>query len=82
MIEFKYVIFEKSEYSKLDISSLLVFSAEPIRMSTDNIHAYAKYTGEMPSTVFSLTTKSTEYTREQMNEYFSKENWDKTLPGF
>lgn len=75
MNNFKYIIFNKDELNLINISELLPFSADPVRLSNDNIHGYAKYTGSMPDSIQNLTTKSQEYTHEQMQVYFEKENW-------
>lgn len=75
MNNFKYIIFNKNELNLINISELLSFSADPVRLSNDNTHGYAKYIGSMPDSIQNLTTKSQEYTHEQMQVYFEKENW-------
>ena len=75
MNEFVYVIIDKTELQLVDINELLLFSAIPVMLSKDGIHVYIKYKGSTPKSLQNLTTKSQEYTREQMQIYFDQENW-------
>lgn len=80
MNNFKYIIFESSEQHLLELDEFLNFSAEPIRRSNDGVHSYAKYIGDMPSSVQSLTTKSQEYTYQEIESVFANENWNTPIP--
>jgi hypothetical protein len=80
MNNFTYIIFDKTEESKLDLNVLLLFSAEPIRPSNDEIHSYVKYIGDMPACIKDLTTKSSEYKYEQIKNIFVNEHWINNPP--
>lgn len=74
-MNFNYIIFDKSEMNKVVLSELLLFSAEPLRLSSDGTKCYAKYLGTMPPSLQTLTTKSSEYTRSQIDNTLNTENW-------
>lgn len=82
MSEFKYIMFDKSEYSKLNLSELLVNCAEPVRISQTTQNGYVKYIGNMPSSVSLLNSKSDEYSKTEIAPFLQNENWRAGLPEF
>lgn len=79
-MNFVYIIFSSSEINKIVLSELLPFSAEPIRLSSDKSKCYAKYIGDMPSCLSSLSTKSKEYSSEEIQPFLESENWNNPVP--
>ncbi len=80
MNNFKYIVFNSSEQHILNLNELLIFCADPIRKSSDEIHSYVKYYGVMPQSVASLSSRSQEYTREQIQALIVNENWNTPVP--
>lgn len=80
MNNFKYITFDKSDYLNLDITPLLVYSAEPIRLSSDKVKYYAKYIGDMPSCLSCLSTRSREYSYNEIQPFLLAENWNSPVP--
>ena len=74
----KYVIFEVSELSLIDFSQVEETSIETVRKSVDGLQTFVKYDGEQPSSVYALTTKSEEYTYEEILVILSGPDW--TVP--
>lgn len=80
-MNFTYVIFDFVEVGKLEINSLLPYSADPIRRSVANEEkCYVKYKGEMPDCVKNLTSKSQEYNSTEIQEFLKNENWNTLIP--
>lgn len=71
-----YVIFDVSELSDIDFSEVLESSAEALRFSVDGTKSFVKYDGQMPSSLLSLSTKSIEYTHEQIMDILMTSEWN------
>ena len=80
MNDFKYIIFNVSEQNVLNLSELLPYSADPVRRSNNGIDCYVKYKNEMPPSVQILTTRSQEYTYNQISNILENENWNTDIP--
>ena len=76
----KYVIFEVSELSLIDFSQVEETSIETVRKSVDGLQTFVKYDGEQPSSVYALTTKSEEYTYEEILVILSGPDWTDPNP--
>lgn len=71
----KYVVFSASEVGSVDFSQVMETSADTCRYSVDGSKTFVKYTGDMPSTVASLVTKSGEYTHGEMLDLMVTAEW-------
>jgi hypothetical protein len=70
-----YVIFNTSEIDKINFSEVMESSVETLRRSVDGSKTFVKYTGEMPASVASLTTKETPMTHDEVLAELSKTEW-------
>jgi hypothetical protein len=71
----RYIIFDVTELSLIDFSQVYETSAETTRISVDGTKTFVKYDTPQPSSVSSLTTKSPEYTHEEMLDILSTPEW-------
>jgi len=74
----RWVIFNVSEISTIDFNDVLEFSQDTVRKSRDNTLVLVKYDGSMPSSVSSLTTKSQEYTYDEILPILATNVWNYT----
>jgi hypothetical protein len=75
----RYVIFDVSELNEIDFTQVLETSAETVRKSVDETKTFVKYEGEQPSSVAALTTKSQEYTHEEILAILATTEWTPPL---
>jgi uncharacterized protein YjbK len=71
----RFVIFNVSEINKIDFGQVLQDSATTLRKSVDGTKTFVKWEGETPACIAQLTTKSAEYTYEQMLTELDKSDW-------
>ena len=71
----RFVIFNTSELSTIDFNQVFETSADTVRKSIDETQAFVKYEGTMPATVAALTTKSQEYTIEELKTILLTSHW-------
>lgn len=74
-----YVIFEVTELNLINFNEVLETSTDTVRRSVDNTKTFVKYEGAMPASVSVLTTKSIEYTHDEILEILSTEEWTSSL---
>lgn len=70
-----YVIFDVTELNQIDFNQVLETSADTVRKSVDNTKTFVKYEGAMPASVSALTTKSIEYSHDEILEILSTPEW-------
>jgi hypothetical protein len=70
-----YVIFNCSELDTIDFNQVMETSADTVRKSVDQTETFVKYDGDMPSSVSSLTTKSQEYSHDEILIILSTPEW-------
>ena len=70
-----YVIFNSSELDKIDFNQVMETSIDTVRKSVDETKTFVKYEGDMPSSVTSLTTKSQEYSHNEILLILSTPEW-------
>ena len=70
-----YVVFDLSEVDTIDFSEVMETSAETLRENLAETQSFVKYEGDMPSSVTALTTKSQEYTHEEILALLAGEEW-------
>lgn len=74
----RFVIFNITELSKIDFNQVYETDLQTIRKSIDETKTFVKYDLPQPSSVASLTTKSVEYTYDEILQILSGPEW--TIP--
>ena len=74
----RFVIFEVTELPLIDFNQVYETSADTVRKSVDQTKTFVKFDLPTPSSVLSLTTKSQEYTYEEILQILSTSEW--TVP--
>ena len=75
----KYVIFDCSELTNVSFSEVMETSADTVRKSVDQTKTFVKYEGTQPASVAALTTKSQEYTHEEILAILATSEWTAPL---
>ena len=75
----KYVIFDCSELPSVNFSEVMETSADTVRKSVDQTKTFVKYEGAQPASVAALTTKSQEYTHEEILAILATSEWTAPL---
>ena len=70
-----YVVFDLTEVDTIDFSEVMETSADTLRRNLDNTQSFVKYGGSMPASVTALTTKSQEYTHEEILTLLGGTDW-------
>lgn len=76
----RFVIFNVSELNQIDFSQVYETSQDTVRKSVDETKTFVKYNLPQPSSVSSLTTKSIEYTYDEMLTILLTPEWSELLP--
>ncbi len=71
----RFVIFDITELSQIDFSQVYETSADTVRKSIDRTKTFVNYDLPQPSSVAALTTKSQEYTYEEILSILGTEEW-------
>ena len=70
-----YVVFDLTEVNTINFSEVMETSADTLRKNLANTQSFVKYGGDMPSSVAALTTKSQEYTHEEILTLLAGPEW-------
>jgi len=70
-----FVIFDCTEISTIDFSQVFETSEYTLRKSLDGTQTFVKYDPPQPSSVAALTTKSQEYTEEEIRNILTGSAW-------
>ena len=70
-----YVVFDFSEASSINFDQVLDDDINSLDISNDEVKTFVAYEGDMPSSVAALTTKSEQYSHEEMLSILSGDNW-------
>jgi len=70
-----YVVFDLTEVDTIDFSEVMETSADTLRKNLAETQSFVKYEGAMPSSVTALTTRSQEYTHEEILALLSGTDW-------
>ena len=70
-----YIIFDMSEAASINFSEVMEMSLGTIRKSLDGSQSCIKFVGDMPPTVTALTTRSQEYSIEQIRVIMADPEW-------
>lgn len=71
----RFVIFNVSELSLIDFTQVYETDADTVRKSVDETKALVKFDLPTPSSVSSLTTRSQEYTYDQILAIMATPEW-------
>ena len=70
-----FMIFNVSELSQIDFSTVLETSAETVRKSVDGTKTFVKWDGTIPTCVSNLTTKEGPYTYDEILVILATSEW-------
>ena len=70
-----YVIFDLTEVDTIDFSEVMETSADTLRKNLADTQSFVKYEGDMPPSVVALTTRSQEYSHEEILAFLAGEEW-------
>ena len=71
----RFVIFDVTELNLIDFNQVYETSEETVRKSIDGTKTFVKYDIPQPSSVVSLTTKSVEYTYNEILQILNTPEW-------
>lgn len=74
-----FMIFNVSEIDKINFNQVEETDINTIRKSVNQSKAFVKWTGSIPSSVQSLTTKEGPYTFDEMTSILSTNEWSNSL---
>jgi len=78
-----YVVISASDVSNIDFSQVIETSADTLRYSVDNTLTFVKYEGDMPSSVTACSSKSQEYSHDEILAILNNEDqvwWSEESP--
>jgi len=76
----RYVIFDVTELPLINFDEVFETSMETVRLSVDGTKTFVKFNLPQPPTVQSLTTKSIEYTHEEILIILETPEWSVPQP--
>jgi hypothetical protein len=76
----RFVIFEVTELPLIDFNQVYETSADTVRKSVDETKTFVKFDLPEPSSVAALTTKSQEYTYNEILEILATPEWTDPEP--
>jgi hypothetical protein len=78
----RFVIFNVTEISQIDFTQVYETDADTVRKSVDETKTFVKYDLPEPSSVTALTTKSQEYTYDEILQILSTPEWTELMPPY
>ena len=76
----RFVIFEITELPLIDFNQVYEASIDTVRKSVDQTKTFVKYNLPQPSSVTALTTKSIEYTYDEILDILATPEWTDPNP--
>jgi hypothetical protein len=76
----RFVIFEVTELPLIDFNQVYETSIDTVRKSVDGTQTFVKYDLPEPSSVAALTTKSIEYTYDEILTILATPEWTDPNP--
>jgi hypothetical protein len=76
----RFVIFNVTEIPQIDFTQVYETDADTVRKSVDETKTFVKYDLPEPSSVIALTTKSQEYTYDEILQILSTPEWTEPYP--
>ena len=77
----RFVIFNVTELNKINFNQVFETDADTVRKSVDLTKTFVKFDLPMPSSVSSLTSKSQEYTYDEILTILSTPEWTSPMTG-
>jgi len=71
----RWVIFNTSETGSIDYSQVMETSSETLRLNISGSKTFVKYEGDQPSSVTLLSSKSEEYTHQEILNVLTGSEW-------
>ena len=71
----RFVIFNVTELNQIDFNQVFETAIDTVRRSVDETKTFVKYDMPQPSSVTALTTKSVEYTYDEIIQIISGPEW-------
>ena len=71
----QFVIFNVTELNQIDFNQVFETAVDTVRKSVDETKTFVKYDMPQPSSVAALTTKSVEYTYDEIVQILSEPEW-------
>lgn len=75
-----FVIFDVTEVSLIDFSTVLETSPDTLRLSVDGTKTFVKWENEEPACISLLTTKTQIYSYEEILEILAGPEWTPVMP--
>jgi hypothetical protein len=75
----KYVIIPATEINNINFSEVLETAPGTCRYSVDSTKTFIKYDGEQPQSVAAISSKSQEYSHEEILTMLSTEEWTSSV---
>ena len=72
----RWVIFDTSETGSIDYSQVMETSSQTLRLNISSSKTFVKYEGDQPSSVTSLSSKSEEYTHQEILNVLTGSEWE------
>ena len=72
----RWVIFDTSETGSIDYSQVMETSSQTLRLNISGSKTFVKYEGDQPSSVTSLSSKSEEYTHQEILNVLTGSEWE------
>jgi len=79
-IDRRFVIFNVTELPQINFNQVYETNADTTRKSVDGTKTFVKYDMPQPSSVVALTTKSIEYTYEEILQILATPEWTDPNP--
>ena len=76
----RFVIFNVTELNKINFNQVFEDSSSTVRKSVDETKTFVKFDLPMPSSVSSLTSKSQEYTYDEILTILATPEWTDPNP--
>ena len=77
----RFVIFNVTELNQIDFNQVLETDINTIRKSVDETKTFVKFDLPTPSSVANLTTKSQEYTYDEILQILATPEWTSPITG-
>jgi len=69
------MVLATSELNQVNFDEVHETSANTVKLSVNGLKTFVKYTGDMPTSISSLTTKEGPYTHEQILTLLETSEW-------
>jgi hypothetical protein len=76
----RFVIFNVTELNQIDFNQVFETAIDTVRKSVDETKTFVKYDMPQPSSVAALTTKSVEYTYDEIIQILAGPEWTQPQP--